>query len=216
MSCRCKLVAVNRGRSKSVPGLKTRSKTLSKQTDGCPMTHYVRQRIKNGLTYLPYLPDILYPVLDAIGDAFETYIIGGYVRDIYMNRVPNDIDLLVKAWHPTKILQFLSQFGEVKYIHPGKGFIEWIISGYKIDVSVISETENVIDNLETRDITINAMVCRLHKDARYFSVVLNPLFYISDIDAKVIRMMNPHAFSSDPIFGFRAIRFATTHECKIE
>ena len=70
---------------------------------------------------------------------------------------------------------------------------------------------SIVGDLGRRDFTINAMACRLGRAIRGNRFMMNPLFFIGDIDARVIRIMNIFTFRSDPILGFRAVRLATTH-----
>ena len=216
MSSRYRLVARNRNfrlkETNRFPSSQVTGPGVSQSfTEIQYMTPYVRSRIKKGRSYIPFLPDVLYSAFDALGERFESYIVGGYIRDVYMGRVPNDVDLVVMSSAPENLLFFLQCYGDTRYIHQGKGFIELMVCGYKVDVSVVPEDSQITDNLKTRDFTINAMACRLGRAIRGNRFMMNPLFFIGDIDARVIRIMNIFTFRSDPILGFRAVRLATTH-----
>jgi putative nucleotidyltransferase with HDIG domain len=152
----------------------------------------------------------------------EIYVIGGFVRDLFLNRPSKDIDILVigngikfaeaagKLLH-SKVSVF-KNFGTAMLKH-GDLEIEFVGArkeSYRSESrKPIVENGTLEDDQKRRDFTINAMALGLN--VSNFGNLLDPFDGIKDLENKLIRTpLNPvETFSDDPLRMLRAIRFAT-------
>lgn len=152
----------------------------------------------------------------------EIYVIGGFVRDAFLQRTSKDIDILVigngikfaeaagKVLH-TKVSIF-KNFGTAM-LRDGELEIEFVGArkeSYRTDSrKPIVENGTLEDDQKRRDFTINAMAFGLNKSN--FGQLLDPFGGINDIEKGLLRTpLDPEiTFSDDPLRMLRAIRFAS-------
>ncbi|WP_081965368.1 CCA tRNA nucleotidyltransferase [Porphyromonas sp. COT-108 OH2963] len=154
----------------------------------------------------------------------ETYIIGGFVRDIVMHRPSKDIDIvcvgngielaqaLKKNFGKKCSLSVFKNFGtaQIKYKGYEVEFVGARKESYRSDSrKPIVEDGTLEDDLIRRDLTINAMAISLNKES--FGAFIDPFDGLKDVENRLIRTpQNPDAtFEDDPLRMMRAIRFAT-------
>lgn len=152
----------------------------------------------------------------------EIYVIGGFVRDIFLERPSKDIDILVLgngvefaekagARLKTKVAVFRN-FGTAMLRH-GDLEVEFVGArkeSYRSDSrKPIVENGTLEDDQRRRDFTINAMALSLNKDS--FGELVDPFNGLHDLEHKLIRTpLDPaETFSDDPLRMMRAVRFAT-------
>lgn len=161
-------------------------------------------------------------VADKLGIA--CYVVGGYVRDLFLDRKTNDIDVVVVgngiAVAEALTLQLgrnarlsvFKNFGtaQVKY----KGTEVEFVGARKESYShhsrkPIVENGTLEDDQNRRDFTINAMAICLNEDR--FGELVDPFDGLWDLKDRLIRTpLNPDiTFSDDPLRMMRCIRFAT-------
>ena len=161
-------------------------------------------------------------VADKLG--LECYVVGGYVRDLFLERPSNDIDVIVvgsgiqvaselKAVLGKKAhLSVFRNFGtaQVKYKHTEVEFVGARRESYSHDSrKPVVEDGTLEDDQNRRDFTINALAVCLNK-AR-FGELVDPFDGVDDLWDGIIRTpLDPDVtFSDDPLRMMRCVRFAT-------
>ena len=154
----------------------------------------------------------------------ECYVVGGYVRDLFLERPSNDIDVVVvgsgiqvaselKAVLGKKAhLSVFHNFGtaQVKYKHTEVEFVGARRESYSHDSrKPVVEDGTLEDDQNRRDFTINALAVCLNK-AR-FGELVDPFGGVDDLWDGIIRTpLDPDVtFSDDPLRMMRCVRFAT-------
>ena len=154
----------------------------------------------------------------------ECYVVGGYVRDLFLERPSNDIDVVVvgsgiqvaselKAVLGKKAhLSIFRNFGtaQVKYKHTEVEFVGARRESYSHDSrKPVVEDGTLEDDQNRRDFTINALAVCLNK-AR-FGELVDPFGGVDDLWDGIIRTpLDPDVtFSDDPLRMMRCVRFAT-------
>jgi putative nucleotidyltransferase with HDIG domain len=159
----------------------------------------------------------------------QVFVIGGFVRDIFLNRPSKDIDILVIgngiefAEQAAKVLHVplsvFRNFGTamLKYNDLEIEFVGARKESYRSDSrKPIVEDGTLEDDQRRRDFTINALALGLNTEN--YGVLLDPFDGISDLKAGIIRTpLDPvETFSDDPLRMMRAIRFASQLGFKID
>lgn len=168
-------------------------------------------------------------IFHLIGEAadelhLDCYVVGGYVRDIFLERPSNDIDVVVvgsgikvadalrrKLGRKAHISVF-KNFGtaQVKYKDLEVEFVGARRESYSHDSrKPIVEDGTLEDDQNRRDFTINAMAIQLNK--AHFGELVDPFGGIEDLEDGIIRTpLDPDiTFSDDPLRMMRCVRFAT-------
>ena len=174
-------------------------------------------------------PKIDLPILHLVGEeadrlGLECYVIGGYVRDIFLHRDSTDIDVVVvgsgidlaqavaKRLGKGAHLSVFKTYGTAQ-VKRGKMELEFVGArreSYQHDSrNPIVEDGTLEDDQNRRDFTINAMAVCLNKDR--YGELLDPFGGIHDMNECTIRTpLDPDiTYSDDPLRMMRAIRFAT-------
>ena len=154
----------------------------------------------------------------------ECYVIGGYVRDLFLHRESTDIDVVVVGSGISLAEAVAKKLGKGAHLSVFKtygtaqvkrGDLELEFVGARKE-SYTRDSRNPIvedgtlqEDQDRRDFTINAMAICLNS-ARY-GELLDPFDGIGDLERCIIRTpLNPDiTFSDDPLRMMRAIRFAT-------
>lgn len=155
---------------------------------------------------------------------YESYLVGGFVRDRIMGRASSDVDIATKArpnqieevFKDFKIIDVGKNFGTIRVIGHGQ---EYEITTFRKDFSYKDKrrpgqvvfADKIESDLERRDFTINAMALRNNE-------LIDPFGGQNDIKEKIIRAVgNPHErISEDYLRALRAVRFAANLGFDIE
>ena len=159
---------------------------------------------------------------DSLG--VECYVVGGYVRDLFLQRPSNDIDVVVVGSGievASKLKEVLGRkahisvfrnFGtaQVKYKHLEVEFVGARKESYSHDSRKPAvENGTLEDDQNRRDFTINALAVCLNENR--FGELVDPFDGLADMEDGIIRTpLDPDiTFSDDPLRMMRCIRFAT-------
>jgi len=154
----------------------------------------------------------------------DVYVIGGYVRDIYLNRASKDIDIVTvgsgielakavaqKLGRSTRLSVF-KNFGTAQ-LKSGDWEIEFVGArreSYQRDSrKPIVEDGTLEDDQNRRDFTINTLALCLNQER--YGELIDPFDGLGDMEYQTIRTpLDPDiTFSDDPLRMMRAIRFAS-------
>ena len=168
----------------------------------------------------------------------ECYVVGGFVRDIFLERPSNDIDVVVvgsgievakrlqerlgknpKTGHWRAHLSVFRNFGtaQVKAGHMEVEFVGARRESYSHDSrKPVVEDGTLEDDQNRRDFTVNAMAICLNSNR--FGELIDPFDGIADLEDRIIATpLDPEVtFSDDPLRMMRCIRFATQLNFQIE
>ena len=166
---------------------------------------------------------------DALG--ISCYAVGGFVRDIFLERPTKDIDFVCIGQGKGIVLaQYLAKMQQTKaVIHANFGTASLRIKGLEVEFvgarkesydrnsrKPIVENGTLTDDQNRRDFTINALAFSVNEDQ--FGHLLDPFGGLKDLKEGILRTpLNPEeTFSDDPLRMMRAARFATQLGFEIE
>ena len=154
----------------------------------------------------------------------ETYVIGGYVRDIFRNRPSKDIDVVAVGSGIELAKLVAAKLGKGAFLSVFKNFGTAQVKCKDLEIEFVGarkesyardsrkplvEDGTLEDDQNRRDFTINALAICLNKE-RYGELV-DPFGGLNDMDDLIIRTpLDPDiTFSDDPLRMMRAVRFAS-------
>ena len=168
---------------------------------------------------------------EALAMNAEAFVVGGYVRDIFLKRESKDIDIVVLGSGIDLAQRISKRLGDHVHVSYFKNFgtamlkiddieVEFVGArkeSYRLDSrKPIVEEGTLVDDQRRRDFTINAMA--IHLTPSNFGELVDPFDGINDIENKIIKTpLDPSiTFSDDPLRMMRAIRFASQLHFQIE
>lgn len=173
--------------------------------------------------------DLTNPIFKTIGEIAdsmgrEVYVVGGFVRDIFLRRPSKDFDFVTVGsgielaqaitahLGPKAHISVFPNYGtaQVKFRDLELEFVGARRESYSRNSrNPIVEDGSLEDDMKRRDFTINAMAVCLNNER--FGELVDPFNGIADLHSGVIKTpLDPDiTFSDDPLRMLRAIRFAT-------
>jgi poly(A) polymerase len=179
---------------------------------------------------------LTHPVFKTVGAVadwlnVETYVVGGFVRDVILKRPSKDIDFVcvgsgialaeavAEALGPKTHVTVFKNFGtaQIKVDDLEVEFVGARKESYRSDSrKPVVEDGSLEDDQKRRDFTINALAISVNK--KIFGDLIDPFDGVGDMKRKIIRTpLDPDiTFSDDPLRMMRAIRFASQLNFDIE
>lgn len=184
------------------------------------------------MNYASHLQHPVFKVTQQIIDEneLEAYVIGGYVRDLLLQRPSKDIDIVVVG-NGLELAEKVAEKLRVKKVSTFKSFGTAHFRYKDLDVEFVGarkesyqrdsrkpivENGSLQDDQNRRDFTINALALDLRKDT--FGDLIDPFNGLEDLNSETLRTpLEPQTtYSDDPLRMLRAIRFATQLNFTIE
>lgn len=161
----------------------------------------------------------------------ECYVVGGYVRDLFLERASNDIDVVVVGSGVRVAEELKNQLGRKAHLSVFRNFGTAQVKYRDLEVEFVGarkesyshdsrkphvEDGTLEDDQNRRDFTINALAICLNHDR--FGELVDPFDGVYDMEDGIIRTpLDPDiTFSDDPLRMLRCIRFATQLNFYIE
>lgn len=179
-----------------------------------------------------YISHIIFQTISDVLDELdqEAYVIGGFVRDIFLERPSKDIDIVtlgsgielaknVAKRLNVKQVSIFKSYGTAMFVYQDweVEFVGARKESYQRDSrKPIVEDGTFVDDQNRRDFTINAMAISLSK--KNFGSLIDPFNGMKDLEMKrIVTPLNPEiTFSDDPLRMLRAIRFASQLDFNID
>ncbi len=204
------LVQQNRPSNHELPTLNGKSSNKRARV----VVNFIRER----------LPKPILETLIQLGETADrldlsAYVVGGFVRDLFLYRKNEDIDVVIEGNGITFAKTFAREFGA--RIHTYKKFGTSVIifpNGFKIDVASarmeyyrfpaslpVVEMSSIKMDMFRRDFTINTLAIQLNPGK--FGRLIDFFSGQKDIKDKFLRVLHNLSFVEDPTRVFRALRF---------
>ena len=172
---------------------------------------------------IPYLVDYVMNSLKLAG--YKSYMVGGCVRDVILNKIPHDWDITTSATpeqiksvfqHTLNVIDTGIKHGTVtlmmNYAMDTSNVYSVEVTTFRVDGKYsdnrrpdeIKFTDSLVKDLSRRDFTINAMAYNSDEG------LVDPFFGLGDVNSKVIKCVgNPNErFQEDALRMLRAVRFS--------
>ena len=160
----------------------------------------------------------------------NVYIVGGSVRDGFLNKQIKDIYLIVEGLSLNDIKNYLSTFGKVDIVGESFSVIKFRPFGYEgepFDIAIprmdrkkgqghkgfeiITEGVDIVTDLKRRDFTVNSIAINVKTNE-----LVDPFNGLSDLSHFILRATDETAFIEDPLRILRGIQFSARFGFHIE
>lgn len=176
--------------------------------------------------------DIFHLISDAADElGLECYVVGGYVRDLFLERPSKDIDVVVVGSGIEVAKRLKDKLGRKAHLSVFKNFGTAQVKYGSLEVEFVGarkesyshdsrkpvvENGTLEDDQNRRDFTINALAICLNKNR--FGELVDPFEGLYDMEDGIIRTpLDPDVtFSDDPLRMLRAVRFSAQLKFNIE
>jgi tRNA nucleotidyltransferase/poly(A) polymerase len=179
--------------------------------------------------------NLTHPVFKRVGELADergqrAFVIGGFVRDLLLDRPCKDIDIVTEG-SGIELARATAQSMGIRQVHVFKNFGTAMFKARDHEVEFVGarkesysrgsrkpvvEDGTLEDDQNRRDFTINAMAISLNSDT--FGKLVDPFGGVDDLNRKWIRTpLDPDVtYSDDPLRMLRAVRFASQLGFRIE
>ncbi|MDR3071442.1 MAG: HD domain-containing protein [Endomicrobium sp.] len=157
--------------------------------------------------------------INSLSQGFDVYAVGGFARDLLMERKHKDIDLVVNKNALKYSKQIANAFNSKLVVLDDESKSYRIILKDKvipnIDISLF-RGKTIEQDLQDRDFTINAMAFSLKSFENFRqNIILSQKDTVKDLKSKIINTISPKSFKTDPLRMLRAFRFAAELNFKL-
>lgn len=169
------------------------------------------------LTTLPEIMRVLARRIDNEGG--RAFVVGGYVRDLLLNRPSKDIDVEVHGLPADALHRICASLGDVDVVGRSFGVLKLRVADEVIDVSMprrdskngeghkgftvgVDPDMGIEEACRRRDFTMNAIMVDVLDNT-----IVDPFHGVEDLGAGVLRMVDKATFGEDPLRVLRAMQF---------
>lgn len=153
----------------------------------------------------------------------QSYLVGGFVRDMMLGRATDDIDIAVGA-DALEVASDMAQALGGRYVpldkENGVGRVVLNdLSGSKWEIDFATLQGDIQEDLARRDFTIDAMAVELNRETgTHISIddIIDPFHGRYDLEASIVRAVSDDSFKNDPVRLLRGIRLAAELSFTIE
>jgi len=148
----------------------------------------------------------LFPALEKLGE--DCYVVGGAVRDLFLGHAPADVDVacLDPLGAARSVRDRVIRLGDEQHLSAWRV----VLGEHVYDFAELLDGDIDVD-LARRDFTMNAMAVRLAGDT-----LLDPHGGRRDLEAGLVRMVQPSNFDDDPLRTLKGVRMAVKYGFAIE
>lgn len=147
-----------------------------------------------------------FPALAKLGP--DSWVVGGAIRDLHLGREPLDVD--VACLDPLAAARSISsrviRLGDEEHLSAWRV----VLPSHVYDFAELLD-HRIDSDLARRDFTINAMAVNLGTGA-----LLDPHGGRRDLEAKLVRMVDPSNFDDDPLRALKAVRMAVKYDFDVD
>jgi len=129
----------------------------------------------------------------------DVYLVGGAIRELYLNNTPNDYDLILSAHKDLRIIEDL--FGAGAFVLGKKPIQTYRLTKKDVSLDITFLNTAPENDLARRDFTMNAIAFDLTNDT-----FIDPLHGFDDIKKGLIRYPGKETIKDDPLRMLKAIR----------
>ena len=163
------------------------------------------------------LPPALLELLPSPVDGPQVWLVGGAVRDYFLQRQSFDLDFVV-AGDALRLARRIADALGGKYynLDPERGAGRVLVPGSNGEQWVFDFTRmrgaSLQEDLECRDFTINALAFDPHN----LDILIDPTDGLKDLKNSLLRVCKSDAIKRDPVRAVRAVRIASELEFRID
>ena len=170
------------------------------------------------------------PSIQVLTNKSNVYIVGGSIRDSFLDKPIKDLDIVVEGLTLEEIQKLLWPYGDVNEVGESFAVIKFKPKGWQgeaLDIAiprtdkkigkghkgfeVVTKDVTIIEDLKRRDFTINSIAVNIKSEE-----IIDPFNGVQDIKKKLIKATNPQAFIEDPLRMMRAIQFSARFNFDID
>lgn len=183
--------------------------------------------------FLDVLDKTIFKVIRGVGQTADrfpvsAYLVGGFVRDIFLRRKNLDVDIVLEGDAIALAKNYARQHNSriIIYERFGTATIE-LKTGLRVDFATarkesyahagalpVVESGNIEDDLFRRDFTVNAMAMCINR--KRFGELVDEFHGLADLRTKKIRILHEKSFADDPTRILRAVRFEQRFQFTME